>query len=62
VKYDIQQAFLAKFSDQERSIIQAASVMRDVQFELWSPALGITNIYNQKQYLDPNGMLPMSLK
>lgn len=36
--------------------------MRDIQYELWSPSLGITNIYANKQYLDPNGMLPLSLK
>lgn len=35
---------------------------RDINYDLWSPALGITNIYNQKQYIDPNGTLPLSLK
>lgn len=36
--------------------------MRDIQYQLWSPALGITNIYSNKQFVDPNGMLPLSLK
>lgn len=36
--------------------------MRDIQFDLWSPALGITNIYDNKQYIDPNGMPSLSLK
>jgi hypothetical protein len=36
--------------------------MRDQQFDLWSPASGITNIYDNKQYVDPMGMLPLSLK
>ena len=62
LKYDQQQIYFSQFNEQEQSIINGAALMRDIQYSLWSPALGITNIYSNKQYLDPNGMLPLSLK
>ena len=52
---------MSQFNEKEQSIINAASIIRDINFDLWSPQLGITNIYSNKQYLDPNGMLPLSL-
>lgn len=45
IKFDVQQKYLAQFEEQEKTIIQAASIVRDIQFDLWSPAHGITNIY-----------------
>lgn len=62
VKFDVQQKYLAQFSEQEKTMIQAASIVRDIQFDLWSPALGITNIYANQQFIDPNGMPALSLK
>jgi len=35
---------------------------RDINYDLWSPPHGITNIYSQTLYTDPNGTLPLSLK
>ena len=29
---------------------------------MWSPVAGITNLWDSKQYVDPNGMLPLSIK
>mmetsp|Transcript_9346 Transcript_9346/g.14129 ORF Transcript_9346/g.14129 Transcript_9346/m.14129 type:complete len:205 (+) Transcript_9346:371-985(+) len=62
MKFDIQHQFLAQYSEHEKSIIHAASISRDIQYELWSPKLGITNLYSAQQFFDPNGMLPLSLK
>ena len=61
-KYDIQRKYLQDFDEHEQAIIQTAAVCRDINYDLWSPAHGITNIYNQQQFFDPSGMLPLSLK
>lgn len=62
IKFDVQQKYLADFNDQEKTIINAASIYRDINYELWSPQLAITNIYANKQFIDPNGMLTLGLE
>lgn len=37
IKFDVQQKYLADFNDQEKTIINAASIYRDINYELWSP-------------------------
>ena len=45
-KYDVQKKYLQDFDEHEQAIIHTAAVCRDINYDLWSPALGITNIYN----------------
>lgn len=61
-KYDAQQQFYQNYNEQEKAIIKAGTLLKENNFELWSPASGFTNIYSNKLYVDPQGMLSLSEK
>lgn len=37
LRYDIQQKYMSQYNEQEQSIINAAAIVRDIHFDLWSP-------------------------
>jgi len=43
-------------------IIEKSKIVRNKVFNLWSPEQGITNIFEEGVYKDPDGFLKLSVK
>ena len=58
----MKKVYLSQFNQAEQFYIEKCNTIRGHVFELWEPRFGIINIFEPKQFNDPDGLLPLSLK
>jgi len=53
---------MKEFDPVEQIIIERSSTVRNRTLDLWQPAKGIINIFENKHFEDPQGLLPLSVR
>lgn len=61
-EYDAKKVFVMQYQTKEVQIISSSSTIRDKYYEIWEPGTGITNIFANEVFADPNGLLPLSVR
>ena len=59
---DAVKEYLKTFDQAEQIIIQKSTNVRNRHLDIWDPKRGIINIFENKHFEDPEGLLPLSVR
>ena len=53
---------MSQFNEEEKLILEKGSKVRGKEFPIWEQHFGVFNIYEETQFNDPDGYLPLSVR